>query len=641
MTRPTSSRSPSVRHRGARWLLIAAVALAAIMTASSQVRAQQAEEQIQLLAIEHDASGELRLSIRTSSERSLASSRLTVLVDGVPRPYTVEETDVISLSVVLAIDTSGSMLGTPIAAARRAAADLVDRLRPDDRVALLSFSSTARLLRSFESDRDEIHASLSSLVAEGSTALYDAVVSAVGLLADREGDRKVIVLLTDGRDFGGVSSNNRDASIDEIRESGARVFTFALGADADVEYLRALAEISDGAYQAVADDRALAASFQQLGGQLGSTGSVTVSVPPLSVGDHVVSVTADLDGDIVTTGGSFAVTNANLLTLEFRELPDPGDPIVLELNATPSTRVYDFEATAAGQRLETRGGEPVEIVVNPWDFAPGSLTVSVDALARGGVAATSELAVPVPALEPELSVRELGDGTFEVRALVQADPDARLIVSDSTGEIASARSGETVRVSLPDDVISLELLSGDGVALIERTIGEVAVAPLPEAEADTGSAVLLLVLLAGAAIAAVIFIVVRRRRESRRPQATLPPMRQRHGVAPAPAEENGQGRMAIIVRDSNGEERRYELGPGPVTIGRSSQCDIVLDDEAAQPVHARLSRLVNGDFRVHLLGAARPELGGARARDLWLVARPGEELEIGHHVLTVVAEETA
>ena len=644
MTRPTPRRSPSVRQRGARWLLIAAVSLAAIMTASSQARAQQSEEEIQLLAIEHDASGELRLSIRTSSERSLISSRLTVLVDGVPRPYEVQETDVIPLSVVLAIDTSGSMLGTPIEAARRAASDLVDRLRPDDRVALLSFSSSARLLRSFESERDEIHASLSSLVAEGSTALYDAVVAAVELLADREGDRKVLVLLTDGRDFGGVSSNNRDASIAEIRESGARVFTFALGANADVEYLRALAEISGGAYQAVADDRALAASFQQLGGQLGSTGSVTVSVPPLSVGEHSVSVTANLDGDIVTAGGSFAVTNAGLLTLSLGALPDPGEPIVLELNATPSTRVYDFEATAAGQRLEARAGEPVEIVVNPWDFAPGSLTVSVDALARGGVAATSELAVPVPALDPELRVRELGDGTIELRALVQADPDARLIVSDSTGEIASARSGEVIRVSLAGDVISLALLSGDGAALIERTIGEPAVAPLQAAEESAGSALVLLVLLAAAAIGAVALIVLRRRRDDRRRQAVLPPMRRRHSATPAsataPAEENGEGRMAIIVRDSNGNERRYDLGPGPVTIGRSSQCDIVIDDDAAQPVHARLSRLVNGDFRVHLLGASRPELGGARERDLWLVARPGEELEIGRHVLTVVAEET-
>ena len=82
----------------------------------------------------------------------------------------------VPLSVVLALDTSGSMAGPKLIAAQAAAASFIGALGPQDEVALVPFGTTVVLSpTAFTTDCARITAALNAQQAKGNTALYDAV----------------------------------------------------------------------------------------------------------------------------------------------------------------------------------------------------------------------------------------------------------------------------------------------------------------------------------------------------------------------------------------------------------------------------------------------------------------------------------
>ena len=122
-----------------------------------------------------------------------------VLEDGRPVDATVERMPTSNLEVMLVLDTSGSMEGAPLAAAREAAGGFLDVLSPEVRVGVVGFGPTARLLAAPTGDREAVAGQLAGLTASGETALYDAVVHATSQFTPEASDRAV-VLLSDGGD---------------------------------------------------------------------------------------------------------------------------------------------------------------------------------------------------------------------------------------------------------------------------------------------------------------------------------------------------------------------------------------------------------------------------------------------------------
>ena len=118
--------------------------------------------------------------------------------------------------VVLVMDVSGSMQATDVApsrldAAKNAGSTLIDQLPGDDRIALISFSSTATLQQELTTDRQAVKGAVSSLKPGGGTALGTALALALGQLDP--GSRTasgvqprpaMIVVLTDGASNQGV-----------------------------------------------------------------------------------------------------------------------------------------------------------------------------------------------------------------------------------------------------------------------------------------------------------------------------------------------------------------------------------------------------------------------------------------------------
>jgi Ca-activated chloride channel family protein len=87
-------------------------------------------------------------------------------------------------TIVLTMDVSGSMRATDVApsrlaAAQQAASDFIDQLPDSFQVGLVVFSTAPRVDLSPTTDRVALHRALDSLVADGGTALGDAIATSL------------------------------------------------------------------------------------------------------------------------------------------------------------------------------------------------------------------------------------------------------------------------------------------------------------------------------------------------------------------------------------------------------------------------------------------------------------------------------
>ena len=193
----------------------------------------------------------LELTITDSARRHLAVSRddLTIVEDGVEQQIEAFHEATSPVSIVLALDESGSMRKAADAV-KAAATSFVAALRPEDQLAVMRFSDGAILERAPSTARTDSLKTIEAYTPHGGTALYDAVHEALSRLKSVEG-RRVAVVLTDGRDennagTGPGSATTFDQLLKTLRETQATVFTIALGSNVDRPRLEQIAAESGG-----------------------------------------------------------------------------------------------------------------------------------------------------------------------------------------------------------------------------------------------------------------------------------------------------------------------------------------------------------------------------------------------------------
>lgn len=137
------------------------------------------------------------------------------------------------VSLVLIYDTSGSMTQA-IKDLEAAVAAYVAQVGPSEELMVLRFASELRQLTSvFTGDRATLKSKLhGQFTADGGTRLYDALARGADLLADRKGNRAIIVM-TDGSDWQ-HSDTTYPAFWEKLQQSGIRIYTVGLGHDLTV-----------------------------------------------------------------------------------------------------------------------------------------------------------------------------------------------------------------------------------------------------------------------------------------------------------------------------------------------------------------------------------------------------------------------
>ena len=212
----------------------------------------------------------------------------------------------IGIAVVLAIDTSRSM-ELVIGAAQTGAGSVVSGLGPEDQAAILAFSRTVETAQPLTTDAAALDAALDSLVAVGSTALYDAVLAAIEVARDAPLDRRVVILLTDGFDEG--SSATRAAALAAAAADGVPVYAIGFGASTDEAFLRDIAAASNGSFLLAPDAAAMLVAYEEFASVLRSQYVVAFEPTPATTeATRALEVAVTLDGVTATASREYTST---------------------------------------------------------------------------------------------------------------------------------------------------------------------------------------------------------------------------------------------------------------------------------------------------------------------------------------------
>ena len=252
-----------IRRRGYALLLLVAAA-ASTMVGATSAHAQAAGDAIVLGGSDLTAFPTVSLTVSVpASVTPAVAATVAVTEAGQRRDVTVEPLASDDLQVVLAIDTSGSMSGAPLDAAKDAATQFLAKVPERTPVAIVGFGEKSFVQSAFTTDKIDSRQAIAGLRPRGETTLFDAVVMSANLFPAESKARRVVVVLTDGADT--RSTNDLRAAIEAVEKSKAVVHSVALQTkETDYAALQALSSVSQGLVANAEDPRALGETFARV-----------------------------------------------------------------------------------------------------------------------------------------------------------------------------------------------------------------------------------------------------------------------------------------------------------------------------------------------------------------------------------------
>ena len=227
---------------------------------------------------------------------ALALLALTALATGLARPHAMVSVEREEATVVLAIDTSRSMVANDVppsrlAVAQRAVRRFLDSLPEGYRVGMVSFAQAASTVLPATSNRDAAKRALAALRTGDGTALGEGIARAIQV-AQRvriEGNRRPpasILVLSDGAQTQGVleplpaaqrakrlkipiytvAFGTAQGVVEVVDDNG---FTQRVSVPPDPPTLRQVARLTGGRFYAAPDGARLNAVYEELGSRLG------------------------------------------------------------------------------------------------------------------------------------------------------------------------------------------------------------------------------------------------------------------------------------------------------------------------------------------------------------------------------------
>lgn len=186
---------------------------------------------------------------------ALLASALLLLAVAAARPTAALPVSINSTSMILALDTSGSMCNTDVppnrlTVAQQAASGFVDEQTQDSRIGLVTFNGVAALVVPPTSDTDALRNAIETLTVARGTAIGQAILASVDAIAEINPDVEstaielpptqgeaqeprhfqpdIIVLLTDGANTRGVDPL---IAATVAAQRGIRVYTIGFGTE--------------------------------------------------------------------------------------------------------------------------------------------------------------------------------------------------------------------------------------------------------------------------------------------------------------------------------------------------------------------------------------------------------------------------
>lgn len=263
----------------------------------------------------------------------------------VPDAVTSDERD-----IVLVLDNSGSMSGTPIQETRKASENFVKTvLQQDASIGIVAFESEAHMLSNFSMDEAQLMSALGNLYANGGTNTLAGLTMAGEMLEQSSAKKKIIVLMSDGR-----PSNSQSELAEYAKELRKKdIIIYSLGFFSDVSDKASAQSImesiaDEGRHYEVADADSLVYFFGDIADQISGQPYIFIKIA------CPVEVTVEYDGEVLCSEADNLSTRTSFGSLTFEERTDGERVKVLRLKQGTK---YDIriEGTDEGRMNYTIG----------------------------------------------------------------------------------------------------------------------------------------------------------------------------------------------------------------------------------------------------------------------------------------------
>ncbi|PZP52159.1 MAG: aerotolerance regulator BatA [Pseudopedobacter saltans] len=273
------------------WVLILLLLLPVLVFFYFKKKNQKAATlKVGYIGANHYKSGKIRFSNFPFWLRIFALFLLIVALARPRQKYVETETTGDGIDIVLCFDISGSMTERDfnpnrLEASKAVATQFVEG-RPGDRIGITIFSNLSFTLTPVTADHALVLQQIANIQAgmlgEEGTAIGSGLATSVDRLRQSKAKSKIIILLTDGVDFGGAISP--DVAVNMAKTYGIKVYTIGVGSMQEVDdpnaganggngkrklefnegLLEQMAAATGGKYFRATDNNALAGVYQNI-----------------------------------------------------------------------------------------------------------------------------------------------------------------------------------------------------------------------------------------------------------------------------------------------------------------------------------------------------------------------------------------
>jgi Ca-activated chloride channel homolog len=234
----------------------------------------------------------------------LSRDAFEIFEDGESRTIAEFTNERVPVGLGVLLDMSDSMFGQRIVDARKVVERfLFELLDTSDQSFVLAFNHYPHVITRWTSTPEEVREALAALKPSGGTAMYDAVIGALPMIARRTRERAALVIISDGADTAS------DATIGDVRRALLRsdAFVYAIAIDSPKRQTintrvneTALGEItgqSGGRTEVVRDMEGLQAATARIAEELNSQYVMAYASPKATDGKyHSIRVRVALPG---------------------------------------------------------------------------------------------------------------------------------------------------------------------------------------------------------------------------------------------------------------------------------------------------------------------------------------------------------
>ena len=287
--------------------IAAGVAVLAGATAAQQPTFRGTADAVRVFVTVTDGDGRL--------VTTLTREDFEVRDEGKAQPITLFDNSPQPIRLILMLDVSGSMEGN-LPLLRGAAQQLFARLQPRDSARVGTFGHDITISPTFTRDRNELLGALPpGITPDAPTPLWSAVDQAISAFGTEGDERRVVLVLSDGKDSGPIGFRRRYVSqvevIDRARKEDVMVYAVGmrsrtrqrmqpgigpgglqamLMADLPDAGLARVAEETGGGYTEIRYGEDLAAAFARVADELHSQYLIGFAPPKLDGKVHDIEV---------------------------------------------------------------------------------------------------------------------------------------------------------------------------------------------------------------------------------------------------------------------------------------------------------------------------------------------------------------